>query len=674
MDAADPAARAAELAELIRYHNRRYHELDEPEIADAEYDALVRELVAIEADHPELVAPDSPTQVPAAGVAATFSPVAHLTPMLSLDNAFDLAGLMAWGKRLERLVPEPVAFVGEPKLDGLAVSLVYERGRLVRAATRGDGTTGEDVTANVRTIGAVPTRLRTSSPPAVLEVRGEVFMPVDAFAELNRRQGEAGKRLFANPRNAAAGSLRQLDATVTASRNLALFCYAAGELKGGPALSTHCELLGWLDEIGLPVNGAVERFTDLEGVHGFATAMLEHRHDLGYEVDGAVVKVDELDQRRRLGTTSKFPRWAVAYKVPPEEKTTRLERIVVSIGRTGRATPFALLAPVFVGGSTVSRATLHNESEVARKDVREGDTVVVRKAGDVIPEVVAPVLSTRDPAAVPWEFPPACPVCAGPLIRLEDEADRYCVNLECPAQRVQRVLHFASRGAMDIEGLGEKVAVQLCERELVADVADIYALSLETITSLDRLAAKSAANLAGAIEASKSRPLAKLLVGLGIRHVGPTAAVALAGALGHMDAIGSSAAEDLTGVPGVGPIIAESVRAFFSEERNRAVIEKLRDAGVNLEGPSRPGPSGAPSLEGLTFVLTGTLEGMSRDQATGVLVALGAKVTGSVSAKTSYVVAGSEAGSKLERAEALGVPVLDEAAFGDLLATGLPQE
>ncbi|MGH8976121.1 MAG: NAD-dependent DNA ligase LigA, partial [Acidimicrobiia bacterium] len=591
--------------------------------------------------------------------------------MLSLDNAFDLSDLLAWGKRLERLVPEPVAFVGEPKLDGLAVSLTYGDGRLVRAATRGDGVTGEDVTANILTIASVPRRLRLSDAPTLLEVRGEVFMGLSAFTELNRRQGEAGKRLFANPRNAAAGSLRQLDAAVTASRNLSLFCYGVGAKEGGQDLATHWETLEWLAGGGLPVNDRVERFTDLEGVHGFAAATLEHRHDLGYEVDGAVVKVDDLDQRRRLGATSKAPRWAIAFKFPPEERTTRLEHIFVSIGRTGRATPFAQLEPVFVGGSTVARATLHNQDEVARKDIREGDTVIVRKAGDVIPEVVAPVLTLRPEGSAPWVFPSTCPVCGGPLVRLEGEADQYCVDLECPAQRAQRIIHFASRGAMDIEGLGEKLASALCERGLVTDVADIYSLDKDTVLSMERFADKSADNLVAAIEASRSRPLAKLLVGLGIRHVGPTAAVALAAELGHMDRIAGADVDELVAVEGVGPIIAESVQRFFAADRNRAVVEKLRAAGVNLEGPKRaPGESaggGALPLAGLTFVLTGTLPGMKRDEAQAAIEAAGGKVSGSVSKKTAYVVAGESPGSKLDKAQSLGVPVLDEDGLRALL-------
>ncbi|HEV7535400.1 MAG TPA: NAD-dependent DNA ligase LigA, partial [Acidimicrobiia bacterium] len=466
--------------------------------------------------------------------------------------------------------------------------------------------------------------------------------------------------------------LRQLDPKITAERNLALYCYATGALEPDPGIATHWELLEWLGRAGLPVNDRIERFASLVGVHDFAAAMLGARHDLGYEIDGAVIKVDDLAQRRRMGATSKAPRWAIAFKFPPEEKTTVLERIFVSIGRTGRATPFASLTPVFVGGSTVARATLHNEDEVARKDVREGDTVVVRKAGDVIPEVVAPVESLRPEGTEPWRFPKDCPICGHELVRLEGEADRYCVNLECPAQRVQRLFHFASRGAMDIEGMGEKICAQLSERGLVADVADLYSLSLETLTGLERLADKSATNLFEAIEASKQRPLAKLLVGLGIRHVGPTAAIALAAEVGHMDRIEVASADELVDVEGIGPIIAESIAQFFGEDRNRTVIEKLRAAGVNLEGPPRPPAEAGDALplSGLTFVLTGGLARRTREEAGAALEALGAKVSGSVSKKTSYVVAGANAGSKLAKAESLGVAVLDEAALDKLLETG----
>ncbi|MGH9022021.1 MAG: NAD-dependent DNA ligase LigA, partial [Acidimicrobiia bacterium] len=672
----DAARRAAELREEIRRHEELYFVRDSPEIDDFAFDQLVIELTAIEASNPDLVTPDSPTQRPGGRAPGdqgpvTFSPVEHLEAMLSLDNAFTLEDLVAWGKRLERLVPEAaqpggLVFVCEPKIDGAAVSLLYERGHLVRAATRGDGRVGEDVTANVATIASVPRRLTPGGvgpPPSLLEVRGEVFMPATSFAELNQRQEAAGLRLFANPRNAAAGALRQLDSRVTASRRLELACYQVGVLEGGAELSSHWETLLALGEWGLPVSAGVERLYSLEEVHGYAAELLERRHGLGFEVDGVVVKVDDLAQRRRLGTTSKAPRWAIAFKFPPEERSTRLDRIFVSIGRTGRATPFASLAPVSVGGSTVARATLHNQDEVARKDVREGDTVIVRKAGDVIPEVLGPVLDQRPPDALPWVFPSQCPVCGGPLVRLPGEADHYCVDLECPAQRVQRLLHFAGRSGMDIEGLGEKLASQLVERRLVTDLADVYGLSLDDLLPLERLAAKSAENLVSGIEGSKHRPLARLLVALGIRHVGPAAAGALATELGSLDAMLSAGVEELSSVAGVGPIIAESAWRFFAAPRNLEVVEKLRRAGVNLKGPKPPPKTNRLPLGGLTFVLTGGLSELTREEAEQALVARGAKVTGSVSKRTSYVVVGDAAGSKLERARQLGIELLDEAGL-----------
>jgi DNA ligase (NAD+) len=667
----DIAARVEELRAEILRHDELYYQRDEPEISDAEYDALMIELRGLEEQFPELVAPDSPTQRPAGAPSATFTPVQHIAPMLSLDNAFSLEDLLAWGRRIERIVPGDVRFVCEPKLDGLAISLTYENGRLVRAATRGDGVVGEDVTANVRTIDSVPARLRGAKLPAVQEVRGEVFMPVKAFEELNRRQADAGARLFANPRNAAAGSLRQLDPSITASRKLAMFCYAVGANEGGPRWKTHEELLAWLADAGLPVNDRIEAFPDLAGVHKFGEQMLEHRHDLPYEIDGVVVKVDDLRQRDELGTTSKAPRWAIAFKFPPEEKTTLLKNIFVSIGRTGRATPFADLEPVFVGGSTVARATLHNEDEVARRDVRPGDTVIVRKAGDVIPEIVGPVPAKRPKSARKWKFPKACPVCGGELVRLEGEANHHCVNLECPAQQVGRIAHFAARGAMDIEHLGERTASALVEQKLVHDVADIYTLSESDALTIPGFAAISARNLLNAIEGSKQRPLAKLLVGLNIQHVGGTAAVTLARELGHLDRIAEASEEELTAIDGVGPILAASVQRFFANDGNRHVIEKLRTAGVNFTGPERAQVSEyGQTLAGQTFVITGTLQGFTRDQAEAEIVGRGGKVTGSVSKKTTAVVVGESPGSKYDKAMQLGVTILDEDGFLTLLETG----
>jgi DNA ligase (NAD+) len=632
----------------------------------------VRELEALLADHPEVDTGDTPLGEVGAPIAATFAPVRHVVRMLSLDNVFDRDELVAWYARIEKAITDPIEFVGEPKLDGLAISLLYEDGALVRAATRGDGEVGEDVTANVATIGVIPHALAGDDHPARLEVRGEVFMPLASFEELNRRQGDAGERLFANPRNAAAGSLRQKDPRVTESRDLTFSAYQLGVLEGGPELTSHHQTLEWLRDLGLPVNDHIERLDTIDAVYGFCERMRESRHSFGYDIDGAVVKVDDLRQREELGFTSKAPRWATAYKFPPEEKTTLLRHIMVSIGRTGRATPFAQLEPVFVGGSTVGLATLHNEDEVARKDVREGDTVIVHKAGDVIPEVVGPVLAKRRRGARKWKFPTACPVCAQPLVRLEGEANHRCVNFECPAQRVQRIVFFAGRSAMDIEGLGEERVTQFVQAGLLADAADIYDLTVEQLVPLERIGERSAQLLVAAVDASRSRPLAKLLVGLGIFHVGPPTAVALARELGSLDAIAEATDDDLVAVDGIGPIIAASIRAFFAVDRNRELIDKLRAGGVNFVGPERAeGPEGAPTLGGCTFVLTGTLDGLTREQAEAEIVARGGKVTSSVSKKTSYVVVGTSPGSKMAKAEQLGVPVIGEAELRELFDHGV---
>ena len=661
--------RAEQLRELIDYHNEQYFVFDAPEVADAEFDALVRELREIEAQYPELVTPDSPTQRPGGRPVSTFSAVEHRVPMLSLDNAFSREELVAWGGRLERLVPGAIRFVAEPKLDGLAISLQYRDGRFSVGATRGDGRTGEDVTENLRTIAAAPARLSGKRVPSELEVRGEVFMPLAAFDELNRRQGAAGDRLFTNARNAAAGSLRQKDARITASRDLTLFCYEVGAVVGGPRLRTHEDTLDWLRELGFPVNPEIQVFDDLASVYERCEEMEARRHGLGYDIDGVVVKVDDLGQRTEMGFTSRAPRWAIAYKFPPEEKTTILNDIMVSIGRTGRATPFAVLEPVFVGGANVGMATLHNEDDVARKDVRPKDTVIVRRAGDVIPEVVGPVLAKRPPRTRRWKFPKQCPACGQPLVRIEGEANHHCVNVDCPAQREQRLVHWAGRGAMDIEGLGEERVHQFVEAGLLEDAADVYALSVEALVPLERIGARSAQLLIDAIEASKERPLWRALVGLGINHVGPTAAQALARNFADLDAIATAPEESLTAIDGVGPIIALSIGKWFTIDRNRRLVARLGDAGVNLTGD--PG-SGAvelvdDSFAGLTFVLTGSLERHSRDDAAAAIAARGGKVTNSVSKKTSYVVVGESPGSKLAKAEQLGVAILDEAAFEKLL-------
>jgi DNA ligase (NAD+) len=664
-------ARAGGLAAQIRHHRERYYRDDQPEISDSEFDDLVRELQALAERHPELDVTGSPLEEVGAAPSATFAPVSHIVPMLSLDNAFDQEELAAWYARIERVITDPVAFVGEPKLDGLAISLLYEDGRLVRGATRGDGETGEDVTANVATIAAIPERLRSDSIPARLEVRGEVFMPLASFEELNRRQGDAGERLFVNPRNAAAGSLRQKDPRITASRDLAFAAYQLGVQEGGPVLTSHHQTLDWLRELGLPVNDRFQRLDSLDDVYAFCDRVEANRHSFGYDIDGAVVKVDDLAQRNELGFTSRAPRWAIAFKFPPEEKTTRLQGIMVSIGRTGRATPFAQLESVFVGGSTVGLATLHNQDDVARKDVRVGDTVIVRKAGDVIPEVVGPVIIAGKRRGPRWKFPTECPVCAQPLVRLEGEADTRCVNVDCPAQRVQRIVFFAGRSAMDIEGLGEERVAQFVEAGLLTDAADVYDLTVERLVPLERIGERSARLLVDAIDQSRRRPLAKLLVGLGIRHVGPSAAQALARELGSLDAVAAAGLDDLAVVAGVGRVIAESVVAFFANERNRAMVERLRDAGVNFQGPEKAEVrTDLPSLAGMTFVLTGTLTSMTREKAQAELEARGAKVTSNVSKKTSSVVGGASPGSKLAKAEQLGVPILDEDALRDLLDHG----
>jgi DNA ligase (NAD+) len=668
--AQDAVARVEELRGLIAHHNQRYYEFDDPEVSDAEYDALLLELRALEEAHPDLVVPDSPTQRVQGWASATFSPVVHRVPMMSLDNAFDADELAAWGTRVTRGLGGAAAqFVCELKIDGLAINIRYERGRLVQAATRGDGQVGEDVSANVATIAVVPKRLAAGAPE-VLEVRGEVYMPVAAFEELNRRQEEAGQRLFVNPRNSAAGSLRQKDPSITASRELAFWAYQPGEVVGGPALTTHHQTLEYLAELGLPVNPEIETLGSLDEVTAYCARWQEHRHDLGYEIDGVVIKVDDLAQREILGSTSKAPRWAIAYKFPPEERTTLLNDIMVSIGRTGRATPFAVLQPVFVGGSTVGLATLHNEDQVRAKDVRPGDTVIVRKAGDVIPEVVGPVLSLRPEGTDPWVFPTICPCpLRSTLVRIPGEADTRCVEAACPFQRDQRIIHFASRGAMDIEGLGERTVMLLSELGLVKDAADIYRLKAEDLLGHEGWGAVSVGNLLAAIEASKKRPLPRLLTALGIKHLGPAASEALARAFGTLDAVMAASEADLATTEGVGPVIATSIKQWFAEEGNRDMVERLRAAGVDF---GQVVVSRQPQvLAGKAVVVTGTLEGFSREEAEAAIKDRGGKSPSSVSAKTSAVVVGREPGaSKLTKAESLGVPILDEAGFVSLLETG----
>jgi DNA ligase (NAD+) len=668
----DLEARALELRAEIDEHNQHYFVDDEPTISDADYDALVRELKQLEAEFPELVTPDSPTQRVGGYAAAQFSEVRHRVPMMSLDNAFGFDELRDWGKRVERRLGSEggdTSFVCELKIDGFAISITYENGRYVQAATRGNGEVGEDITANIATIDDIPKKLSGRAVPDLVEVRGEVYMPLAAFERLNKRQADAGDRLFANPRNSAAGSVRQKDPSITASRELSLWTYQLGAIEGGPAFTTHMESLEWMQSLGLPVNPEIRSLGTLDEVYDYCQHWQEHRHDLPYEIDGVVVKVDNLRLRAELGFTSKAPRWAIAYKFPPEERTTKLKDIMVSIGRTGKATPFAVLEPVFVGGSTVQLATLHNEDQVRAKDVRPGDTVIVRKAGDVIPEVVKPVLAERPKGLKAWKFPATCPVCGGPLVRLDGESDTFCTNVECPGQRWARICHFASRGAMDIEGLGERTVSMFLDHDLIHDPADIYTLDWDRVRELEGFGEISIANMQKAIEASKERPLASLLVGLGIRHAGGTVSRVLAKAFGHLDRLMSASEDEIAAVEGVGRIIARSVHEFFENEGNREVIEKLRRAGVNMTGPQAP--SLPQVLEGKSIVVTGTLEGLSREDAEEAIKARGGKAPGSVSKKTTAVVVGEAPGAaKLTKAEELGVPVLDEAAFTRLLETG----
>jgi DNA ligase (NAD+) len=672
----DPAERALELGRLISYHDQLYYSSAEPEITDAEYDALMRELRSIEAEHPDLITADSPTQrVATAALGATFAPVVHRVPMTSLDNAMDTAELNAWGDRVERVLGEQAArFVCELKIDGLAMSLRYEQGAFVQAATRGDGRVGEDVTANVATIGAIPHRLPKGSP-AVVEVRGEVYMPLTSFEALNERAAQAGQPRFANPRNAAAGSLRQKDPRITASRELSFWSYQLGEVldaDGQPfVFDTHDQTLRFLADLGLPVNPEIRVVDDLEAVYEFCQHWQDHRHDLGYEIDGAVAKVDDLAQRLALGFTSRAPRWAIAYKFPPEERTTVLNKIQVSIGRTGRATPFAVLEPVFVGGSTVGMATLHNQDQVRAKDVRPGDTVIVRKAGDVIPEVVGPVLSLRPADSHPWEFPTVCPCdLHTTLVRPEGEADTRCVEPACPFQRDQRIIYFASRGAMDIEGLGERTVFQLSDAGYVGDPADIYSLTRDQLLALEGFGAMSADKLLAAIAGSKTRPLPRLLTSLGIKGLGPSASEAISLAFGRLDAVMTASEADLAMTDGVGPTIAASIFRWFAQPANVQMIEKLRAAGVefgNVEVSRLP-----QILAGKAVVVTGSLAGFSRDEAEAAIKGRGGKSPGSVSAKTYAVVLGEDPGaSKVTKAATLGIPTIDEAAFVELLQTGV---
>jgi DNA ligase (NAD+) len=671
--------RMEELREQVQYHNARYHGHDDPEISDAEFDELARELRQLEIEHPELVDDSSPTLSVGSAAITTFDPVVHRVPMTSLDNAMDESELRAWGDRVAKgLGDQTVRYVCELKIDGLAISIRYENGVLVQAATRGDGKVGEDVTANVATISSLPKKI--TSAPEVVEVRGEIFMSIAAFEKLKaEREAENLERVSngrsplpvpVNPRNAGAGSLRQKDPTITAKREMSLWSYQLGEVVGGPEFTSHHDTLEFLRALGFPVNPAITIVDSIEAVTQFCNEWKERRHELPYEIDGVVIKVDDLSQREQLGFTSRAPRWAIAFKFPPEEKHTLLLDIQVSVGRTGRTTPFAVLEPVFVGGSTVGMATLHNRDQVSAKDVRPGDTVVVRKAGDVIPEVVGPVLSKRPKNSKPWVFPTQCPCpVKSTLVKLDDVADTRCVEPSCPFQRDQRIMYFASRGAMDIEGLGDRTVFALSEAGLVADVGDLYSVTVEQLLTLEGFAELSAQNLVASIQASRSRPLPKLLTALGIKNLGPAAAESLASEFGSLEAIAVATADELSAVDGVGGVIAASITSWFAIAENAAIIKKLRDAGVEF---GRVEISTLPqTLIGKAVVVTGSLVSYSRDGAEEAIKSRGGKSPGSVSAKTFAVVLGESPGaSKVTKAEQLGIPVLDETGFEILLATG----
>lgn len=657
--------RAEELHSQIARADYGYYVLDRPELADAEYDQLMRELRALEGRFPELVTPDSPTQRVGGQASELFAPVEHPSPMLSLDNVFSPEDLQAWGKRLERGVGDGIDFMCELKIDGLAVSLVYEDGVFVRGATRGDGRVGEDITGNLRTIRQIPMRLHGSDHPPVLEVRGEVYMAVSVFERLNRELTERGERVFANPRNAAAGSLRQKDPAVTAARSLRFWCYGADSSGDERArVARHSQDLEYLREAGLPVNPNIKPARSLADVGAYCAHWQVHRHDVDYHIDGVVIKVDRYDLRRELGSTSRAPRWAVAYKFPPEERTALVKRIAVHTGRTGRVTPFVELEPVQVGGVTVASATLHNEDEIRRKDVREGDTVIVHRAGDVIPEVVGPVIEKRPAGTPPWSFPATCPACQTLLVRKADEADWRCPNRRtCPSQSVEWLFHFGSPDAMDINHLGYQTVTALTDRGWVTDPADLYSLDEQSLGSLPGFGDKSVRNLLDAIAASKDRPVWRLLVGLNIRRVGQHVAQLLARHFGSIDGLAAGSLDQMQAVEGVGPEIASGVHEWFHDAENLALLDKLRRAGVRLRDEEKAEATGPQPLAGKIVVITGTLPTLSREQATAAAESAGARVTSSVSKKTSFVLVGEEAGSKLDKARSLGIEVINEAEF-----------
>jgi DNA ligase (NAD+) len=679
----DDAHRMAQLRQTLHSHAHSYYVLDAPNVPDAEYDRLFQELQSLEARHPEWITPDSPTQRVGGKALDQFAAVRHAVPMLSIRTETDTqaSGAENFDARIRRELSltetdAPITYVAEPKFDGLAMNLRYEHGVLVQAATRGDGETGEDVTQNIRTIGQIPLKLPVGAP-AVLEVRGEVYMRRDDFETLNERQrqkiaaGAKGEKTFVNPRNAAAGAVRQLDPGIAAQRPLSFFAYGLGEVsapeQGGPVFATHYDMLQTLKSWGFPVSALVKCAQGAIELVAFYDAIGQQRDGLGFDIDGVVYKVDSLALQRQLGFVTREPRWAVAHKFPAQEMLTTVLAIDVQVGRTGKLTPVAKLAPVFVGGVTVTNATLHNEDEARRKDVRVGDTVIVRRAGDVIPEVVSVLPDKRQGTPEPFTMPHHCPVCGSVAVREEDEADYRCTGgLFCSAQRKQAILHFAQRRAVEVEGLGEKLVDQLVDAGIIHTLPDLYRLGLSALANLDRMAEKSAQNIVDALQKSKQTTLPRFLFGLGIRHVGEATAKELARHFGQLDAIMTATEEQLLEVADIGPIVAQSLRTFFDQPHNREVVEQLRACGITwTEGP--PAERAPTPLSGKTFVLTGTLPTLGREEAKALIEAAGGKVSGSVSKKTSYVVAGAEAGSKLDKAQELGIPVLDEAGLKALL-------
>ncbi len=665
----DSQQRLTELREQINYHLYRYHTLDDPLISDAEYDQLVNELRQLETLHPELITPDSPTQRVGALPLEGFQKVIHPIPMTSLGNAFDDEDMRNWLTRVSRLLPagmtvKELEFVVEPKIDGLAMALTYENGVLVQGATRGNGIEGENVTANVRTVKNVPLRIptRPAGPPAPpkIEVRGEIYMPIADFNKFNQQQLDKGDKTFANPRNAAAGSLRQLDSKITAQRPLAFFAYAIGYVNGTKIHSQH-EALDYLEALGFPVNPDILHTQNFEAVLDYIHAWMERRDNLTYDADGVVVKISDFALQQELGVVGNAPRWAIAYKFPAREATTKLWEIRVNVGRTGQLTPYAVLEPVNIGGVTVRQATLHNFDDLAKKEIRDGDTVVVKRAGDVIPQVVKAILDLRPPDSRPYQPPTHCPVCHEPTARLGDDVALFCLNAACPAQLVRQIEYFVSRGAMDIEGFGLKIGEQLAEEGLIQDIADIYFLTREQLLNLEGFAAKKADNLLAAIEASKQRPFERFLTALGIRYMGSVVARLIAEAFPSIDALQQATLPELTSVEGIGPRIAESIAAWFSRPANQALIEKFRRAGVTLNVKrSNVQQLTSQTLTGQTFVITGTLPTFSREEAKAFIEQHGGKVIDSVSKKTNYLVVGEKAGSKLTKAQALGIPTLSE--------------